>query len=112
MLGIDEQLTREQWQQVILETKHGGCGVTSSAKTAPAAFVGSVARCMRNLRRIIQFFELRGVELEDLENSQTLLVQQFRYAYDLVKEKLRAAEVELTELAELVEECNTSCRRS
>ena len=97
MLGIDE-LTREQRQQVVLETKHVSCGVASAAKAAPAAFVGSAAGCMQNLRRIVNFFGLEGVELEDLETSQTPLVQQFRQAFHIVAQKLRATELDLPRL--------------
>ena len=44
------------------------------------------------------------MELEDLETSQTPLVQQFRQAYDVVQQKLRAAELDLPRLEELVEQ--------
>ena len=63
-----------------------------------------MAECVQNLRRIVNFFGLAGVELEDLETSQTPPVQQFRQAYDIVEQKLRAAELDLPRLEELVEQ--------
>ena len=62
------------------------------------------AGCMQNLRRIVNFFGLAGVESEDLETSQTPPVQQFRQAFDIVEQKLRAAELDFPRLEELVEQ--------
>ena len=57
---------------------------------------------MQNLRRIVNFFGLAGVELEDLKTLQAPLVQQFRQAYDIVEQRLRSTELDLPRLEELV----------
>ena len=81
LLGIHQELTRHQWQQIILETKHGGFGIQSASKTCRAAYTASVAGCMKNLRQIKTHFQLEGVELDDLEQSQTPLVRRWRTTY-------------------------------
>jgi hypothetical protein len=89
VLRIEAALTREQWQQVVLETKHGGCGVACAAKTAAAAFVSSVVGCMKHLRRVLAHFGLREeLDLEDLSaTSHAPLVQRLREAHEMVVQK-------------------------
>ena len=85
--GIQDQLTRQEWQQLTLDVKHGGFGLISTAATRHIAYVASVVGRLTNLRQVFARFQL-GVELVDLETSQLGIAQRFRQHYQRVRQLL------------------------
>src|SRR5690606_25155903 len=62
IVGIRERLSSQQWEQLTLDTKHGGFGLASCSGSRHIAYVASVVGCLANLRQIFTRFQL-GVEL-------------------------------------------------
>ena len=87
IVGIRERLSRQQWEQLTLDTKHGGFGLASCSGSRHIAYVASVVGCLANLRQIFTRFQL-GVELADLETSQLGIAQRFRQHYQRVRRML------------------------
>src|SRR5690606_36970394 len=56
IIGIRARLSMQQWQQVSLDTKHGGFGLSSCAKSRRIAYLASVVGCLTNLRQIFTRF--------------------------------------------------------
>jgi hypothetical protein len=77
----------QEWQQLTLDVKHGGFGLTSCSATRHIAYVASVVGCLTNLRQVFARFQL-GVELADLETSQLGIAQRFRQHYQRVRQLL------------------------
>src|SRR3546814_420369 len=84
IIGIQARLSSQQWQQVSLDTKHGGFGLSSCAKTRRIAYLASVVGCLTNLRQIFTRFEL-GLELTDLETCQLTIAQRFSNQHQRVR---------------------------
>ena len=83
---IDGDLTRKECLQLILETKHGGCGINSAVKTATAAYSALTAACLKNMRKIIEHLHLPPEKygLDDLDNSQAPIVRRMKQAYKTI----------------------------
>src|SRR3546814_8593019 len=89
IIGIRARLSNQQWQQVSLDTKHGGFGLSSCAKTRRIAYLASVVGCLTNFRQVFTRLEL-VVELTDLETCQLTIAQRFRHHHQSVRAVLQA----------------------
>ncbi|MFN3503591.1 MAG: hypothetical protein ACK4ZJ_15140 [Allorhizobium sp.] len=100
IVGHNHELTREEWLQVILDTKDGGFGVPSAAKTRWAAYLASGLGCLKNMRALAAHFGLQ-MDLQHLDTSPTPLVRNLRQCHQRISDMLIVTGMVFPSLQEL-----------
>jgi hypothetical protein len=104
IVGINADLSRAQWLQATLATKHGGMGLACTARVRWAAYLASSLGCLKNLRTIVQQVPIREMDLADVLTSRTPLMARVRACYDHLQQSLQTVDIAVPSLEDMASE--------